>query len=303
MNPTVVRHSLIAAALLAQQTFAWSEELNLTESLRQALYAGRDRIAIPKTPIYCKSNGVVHDPNVRWRRGYSEDTHGALCEFFFQNVRLIATTEGATYSAVKRNAIPNRIVSKSFPYRNCTSSSMPINDTLSVTTREGQSVTVSTAMTRGTNVEGSSTATLVIDGSQLGSGTRRTVTVTTEQRKQKQDDFSVDETLTQTLAGLTVEAMTEREITLGKELSTDYIEFNAEVLANADVLVRFTPLVRGSVSPLIPVGAITDFIPNKKSPSLRLRGRLWNVQAERIVREDRTRQLTQEECERGNRSR
>jgi hypothetical protein len=299
MNHVVLSTCLVVASLLGIQASVGAEELNLSESLRQALYAGRDRVLIPKTSIYCKSNGVVHDPNVQWRRGYSEDTHGALCDFVFQNVRLIAKSEGTAYSAVKRNALPSRVVSKPFTYRNCTPDSMPINDTLSVTTREGQSITTATAITRGTNVEGSSTVTLVVDGSQLGGGTRRTVTVTTEQREQRQDDFSVDETLTQPLTGLEVATMTEREITLGKELSTDYIEFDAEVLANADVFVRYTPLVRGGVSPLIPVGAITDFTPNKKSPTINLRGRLWNVRAERTIREDRIRPLTREECARG----
>lgn len=256
---------------------ATADELNLTNELTKALFYGKDTIPFPGTPSsFCKQDGTaIGNPFLSL----------FTCVYYFNNIR--TTPIDVTYSAVKQPAIPTTIVSKPFYYKNCTPDPYPVNDTLSVSTMEGASLTTTTTIMEGSSATLATNITIPVKGVQLGINDSKSASYSKTVGENTTTSYQSQTTVTQQLTGVTIQPMTLRLINLEKTLTTGYIDFDGTVSVEADVSMTIRSKSDGKLSNMVSIGNLTSFTPTLDGRTLHLKGQVWNVKGEKVERKDK----------------
>lgn len=263
--------------MLTFMSTALAEEINLTTELSKVLFAGKSSIPFPGVPnTYCTAGGPIEGPPFL--------AATLDCVFYFRNVR--STSVDVTYSEVKKGAIPDSIVSQPFTYQNCTTSPLPVTDSISVTTTEGQSISTSTALTEGSNSTFTTSISVPIKALPFSMTDVKNVNFSKTVTDASQNSFTKSSTVTQAL-NFSLAPMTAREVRLEKVLTTGYIDFDGIVSFEADVGLRLRKKETGEIlQQEVIIGTLSNFTPNPADRVLHLKGQVWNVKGEAVSRKD-----------------
>lgn len=267
---------------LALTTFVKAQEINLSNELTKALFATKTTINIPGTTAPCNANGDPEPP-------FPFITGNYKCVYLFKNIRTIPVT--VSYSEVKKGAIPDAIVSKTFSYKNCTSEPYPVADSISVSTGEGSSITTSTSITEGSTATLTTNINIPIKAVSFGINDSKGVSFSKTVDDSEANNYTKQETVTQPL-NATIAPMTVRKIVLQKTLTTGYIDFEGIVSFEADVDFALKKLSNGQLTNVVPIGTLTSLIPNASDRTITLKGQIWNVDGAEVERTDTVFNLT-----------
>ena len=273
-----MRKILSSLLLFSLISSASADEINLTTELSKVLFVGKSSVPFPGVEnTFCTPNGQING-NPFVAAFYD-------CVYYFRNVR--ATSIEVTYSDVKKGAIPDSIVSQPFTYKNCTNSPLPVSDTISVTTTEGQSISTSTALTEGSNSTMTTSISVPVKAVTFGMTDSKTVNFSKTVTDATQNTYTKSSTVTQSL-NFTIPPMTAREVRLEKVLTTGYIDFDGTVSFEADVGLRIKDKQNGQiVAQEVSMGTLTALTPNPADRVLHLKGQIWNVKGEAVSRKDK----------------
>lgn len=171
---------------------------------------------------------------------------------------------GVRYSEVKPAPVPETVQKETFLFRNCSSSDRRDQKTLTVTTQEGYNI-VTMDSVRSSN---SATATLNIYGQQLG--VTQSQDISFSESKTHSFTKSVTENV---IFDEVIKAWTLLLVTVEKRVSNAYVDFDGDLLIDADVSSLPCCGWTGDSRYFGPLSALRGEAPVK------VRGQLWNAKA------------------------
>ena len=272
------------------------EEINLSQMLTDLVFSS----APNRTLIFPNGGGAVCHANesitglylnVGDRVRGGTDVGGAYkCMVEFSAVHSVP--DKITYSEVTLSPLPDAVSTKPFRYANCTSTVVPISDEVSLTTTEGSSVSVSTKVTSGTSTKIAGDIALPIGSVKLGMSTSQEVVFNREDNNSNVNNHQTSSEVSQKLS-LSITPMTLHETTLTKKMTSGYVDFDGIVQISGDVGLRVLNRQTSAQVNFVPLGSLTDLIPNYATLSaLHLKGQLWVVRGEAVTRIDKEIKLT-----------
>jgi hypothetical protein len=249
-------------------------ELNIQDRLQEALFQNRPHIAIRNR--FCKSDGTLVLTHVT--------APLFKCDFEFRNIRQIGLN--TSYSTVIPGPIPETIVREVYIYKNCRNEAVSINDSISLTTIEGNTITRSTSIHDSSSTTSTSSIafTIPIQAAQVSLGETKQVSFSRQQADSTVYNFSRQVTINQPIT-FTVPARTIYRVTLQRTVSHAFVRFSGDILIEADVYGGISPVTSNEYN-MIPLGALSSFIPDGASRTFRLEGEVWNASASQVERVD-----------------
>ena len=196
-----------------------------------------------------------------------EDANNAIKKFFkgdafilrFDNIR--ATGGAVRYSEVKAESIPQTIISETFMFRNCTSSDRKDSRSGSITYQEGETITTMDT------IRGS--ASLSITTKELGSANASREVFSSQQQTR-----NYSKTIVETIQlEETIKPMTALLVKIEKRISNAYLDFEGDMILNADVSKGAGPGWKGET---VYLGTYSSLFGEQ---SFTVRGQIWNAKS------------------------
>ena len=278
--------STLCLALVLPMSPASGEELDLTVELKKILFSEHDKILLRHPDLAngsCRADGSIDG-------GIPMLSYLIRCGFKFTNVRAVAID--VKYSDPIAGAIPTTIIRDVWQYQNCNDTPLPINDSINLATQEGSSVTTSTQITAGSNSQTTEGVTIPIYAVSFNYSTN--VTYSFQKNEQEQQASSLTETRsTNQIIEITVPPKSVYSVTLQKEVSNAYIDFDGTVILDADAFMyplRGPSATKDPQGPDVPLGKVSE-VASEASRTVHLRGQIWNAKGHDVTRKDDIKQI------------
>ena len=270
MRKVSVLYTAAALISLISQP-ALADEIDLSKVLKDILYKNSQVIPV-QTPGFrftCNKDGAMTDD----RGNISSVT--LRCGFKYDNIRAVSTE--VSYTSAKPAAIPTSIVREVWSYANCYDHAVPINDSISVTSSEGSSITESTQVQAGSSSSLTTSLTIPIKAVSLGITAVQSLNYSSTATSSSTINLQQSRATTQAIT-ISVPPRTVHSTSLERTLSNAYIDFDGVVTLDADVYLQAFRLKDGaSAGPDVPAGKLSDFTSAEADRKIHLKGQIWNA--------------------------
>ena len=272
----------LCLALIWPTVILHADEIDLTVELNKVLFSETNKVPIYHLEMpnaFCRSDGSLEG-------AHPIVAAAVRCGFRFTNVRAVSVD--VSYSSPKAAAIPTTLVKDVWQYQNCSSLPLPITDNISLSSQEGSSVTTSTSVTTGSNTTTTAGVTVPIYAVQFSYSANVqysfSKTDTTQQASSLTETRSTVQNINVTVPPLSVYA-----VTLQKEVSNAYIDYDGIVTLDADVLMhpmRGPAAKQDPQGPDISLGKLSQ-VASTAARTVHLKGQIWNAKGHSVVRNDK----------------
>lgn len=215
------------------------------------------------------------------------------CSIEFSDLRV--SNVHVRYSDVIPADIPETIVKEVWTYKNCKSVPVEINDSITITTQEGNSFSRTQTVARSRQVSSNFSVSIPIKAVKFGWNSTRNVSFQTSQQVGTVENSSRTVQTRQEIS-IKIPARTTYVVTLTRTLSNSIIEVSGivEFDGNAVLKRRLNGVQNDGIS--FKLGKLSDIEPRVSKRRVELKGEIWNATAISMDREDTEVALSESDC-------